>query len=207
MLVYAGVMNKSYPILIKNLKEQIRIKGWSQDTLAEKSDVYQERISNLLNGKTPPTLALIDKIADALGITTVELLTDKVTPVIIKEEKASFKTIKNKVIFTKYGKNGKVKNVVIHIPNLNKFREDFIAFNVDKDKPKSGKPSSYANYIEYILQNYYDNFGEVLDLYSTETIDKLELLRNSPNFKDYNITEKRFPNAAIEAYIRFIKQY
>lgn len=199
-------MNNSQQILIKNVREQLILREWSQSTLGEKAGVSQERISHLLNGKTEPTLLLLDKIADAFGITTVELLTDTPTPAqFVIEEKAPFQVERAGITFTKYGKIGKVKPIEIHIPNLDIFREDFIAFKFDESKPNSGTSNSYANYMEYILQNYYDNFGEILNPLDSKTPSKLEKLRESPNFKSYNVREGRFPNATIKAYNQFMK--
>lgn len=205
--MYADGMNKSYNTLIINLKELLRQKSWSQEKLGNKAGISQERISNLLNEKTEPTLLLVDKIADAFGISTVELLSEKSNNSIVREESTEYNVEQRGIIFTKYGKNSKVKNVTIHIPNSNKFRVDFVDFNFDKNSPESGKPNSYTNYMEYILQNYYDNFGIILDPYDLDTPRKLEKLRLSPNFKAYNLSESRFPNAAIEAYNRFIQSY
>jgi len=78
-------------------------------------------------------------------------------------------------------------------------------FNYDNNNPESGKPSSYANYMEYLLQNYYDNFEEVLDPFDTHSAEKIDILKSLPGYQDYNISEKRFPNATIESYKRFIK--
>ncbi|MGX2943581.1 helix-turn-helix domain-containing protein [Enterococcus alishanensis] len=198
-------MNKSYDILIKNIKEKLWQKGWSQGTLGGKADVSQERISYVLNGKTEPTLSLMDKIADALDVSTVDLLSDeKINEAIIKEPLADDYTAPDEIVFTKYGKTSKVRNVNINIPSLGKFRTDFTNFNFDKNKSKSGKPNSYANYMEYLLQNYYDNFGEILNPFNKSTVSKLEELQKSHDFIRYNLNENRFPNAAIESYKRFM---
>ena len=59
--------------------------------------------------------------------------------------------------FTKYGKNVALP-ITINIPNLEKFRAEFIDFGHRNSPEKSEKASSYANYIEYLIQNYYDNY-------------------------------------------------
>lgn len=197
-------MNNSQQILIKNIREQLILREWAQSTLGEKVGVSQERISHLLNGKTEPTLSLLDKLADAFDTTSVELLTETSTQ-LVTEKKAPFQVKCKEVIFTKYGKKGKFKPIEIHIPNLDSFREDFIAFKFDESKPNSGTSKSYATCMEYILQNYYDNFGEVLDPLDIDTPSKLENLKESPNFKSYNDKEHRFPSATIKAYNQFMK--
>jgi hypothetical protein len=106
--------------------------------------------------------------------------------------------------FIKYGKNVGVPTTIV-IPNLEKFRTDFIHFSHHSSPEKSGKATSYANYIEYLLQNYYDNFGEILNPLDKKSTDKLSAFRTISDtlFRDYNNIEGRFPNAAIEEFIRF----
>jgi len=202
--MYAAYMNNSHDILINNLKKEMKIRGWSQSMLGDEADVTQERISNLLNGKTEPTLLLVDKIANALGITTVELLSDNEVSLVVSETPPPYNRNKNNNAFTKYGKNSKVANISIEIPNLSKFREDFMVFNYDAKSPDSGKPNSYSNYMEYLFQNYYDNFGEILDPIDIKSADKLERLCDLPGYTEYNSDESRFPNASLNAYKRFV---
>lgn len=57
-----------------NLK-RIRIKKkMSQGDIARASDVHRAYVSGIENGKRNPTLATIKKLADALGVPSVELL-------------------------------------------------------------------------------------------------------------------------------------
>ncbi len=58
----------------KNLRKAREKKGLSQERLARLADVANNTISNLEAGKQNPTLATIEKIARALGITSDELL-------------------------------------------------------------------------------------------------------------------------------------
>lgn len=169
-------MGKSYAILIENVKELLRERGWTQEKLGDEAGLRQETISYLLRGKNIPTLETVDKLSAAFKVSTVELLTD-----------------------------GRLVDGTITIPHRQEFRDEFIDFNFDKNKPKSGKPSSYANYMEYIFQNYFDNFGELLNPFDKQSPRKIDKLRNSPNFKEYNLNEGRFPNAAIVAYHKFIE--
>lgn len=199
-------MGKSYAILIENVKELLRERGWTQEKLGDEAGLRQETISYLLRGKNIPTLETVDKLSAAFKVSTVVLLTDGRLVDGTKEPNVPYTAKrKNEVVFTKYGKNSKVANVTITIPHRQEFRDEFIDFNFDKNKPKSGKPNSYANYMEYIFQNYYDNFGELLNPFDKQSPRKIDKLRNSPNFKEYNLNESRFPNAAIVAYHKFIK--
>ncbi|WP_251854856.1 helix-turn-helix domain-containing protein [Enterococcus italicus] len=199
-------MGKSYAILIENVKELLRERGWTQEKLGDEARLRQETISYLLRGKNIPTLETVDKLSAAFKVSTVELLTDGRLVDRTKEPNVPYTAKrKNEVVFTKYGKNSKVANVTITIPHRQEFRDEFIDFNFDKNKPKSGKPSSYANYMEYIFQNYFDNFGELLNPFDKQSPRKIDKLRNSPNFKEYNLNEGRFPNAAIVAYHKFIE--
>lgn len=200
-------MGKTYEILIKNVKRLLIERSWTQEQLGEKAGVSQERISNLLNGKTEPTLFLVDKISDAFDVEVIALLSNDHQTDLIKQKQENYDPKHKQVIFTKYGKISKVKNVTIHIPHLQEFRLEFIAFNYDERLPKSGKASSYANYIEYILQNYFDNYGVILDPFDDATPQKIDSFREQEGFKAYNFNEGGFPNAAIETYLQFMKQF
>ncbi|MCP0887136.1 helix-turn-helix domain-containing protein [Ligilactobacillus sp. WILCCON 0076] len=192
-------------MLIENTKRLLRERGWTQEKLGDEAGLRQETISYLLRGKNIPTLETVDKLSAAFNVTTIELLSDWKLADRTKEPTIPYSAKRKEVVFTKYGKNSKVANVTMTIPNHQEFRDEFIDFNFDKNKPKSGKPSSYANYMEYIFQNYYDNFCEVLDPFDKQSPRKIDKMRNSPNFREYNLNEGRFPNAAIEAYNRFIE--
>lgn len=58
----------------KNLKEAMRQGGWTQQQLAEVIGIKPPRISELLNGKTNPTLETMEKFATALNIPVYQLL-------------------------------------------------------------------------------------------------------------------------------------
>ena len=67
-------MQKEAQKLGGNLK-RIRIeKDISQVDIARELGVSRGFVSNLENGKTNPTLATITRVADALGVSTDELL-------------------------------------------------------------------------------------------------------------------------------------
>jgi len=58
----------------RNLKRIRTEKGISQSDIAHSLDVSRGFVSNLENGKTNPTLATITRLANAIGVTTDELL-------------------------------------------------------------------------------------------------------------------------------------
>ena len=58
---------------MKNLKRIRAARGWSQATLAEAAGVKQATISRIESGTNNPSLAVADEIAQALGVSTVEL--------------------------------------------------------------------------------------------------------------------------------------
>lgn len=68
-------MGKSYAILIENVKELLRERGWTQEKLGDEAGLRQETISYLLRGKNIPTLETVDKLSAAFNVSTVELLT------------------------------------------------------------------------------------------------------------------------------------
>jgi len=57
-----------------NLKRIRTEKNISQGDIARELGVSRGFVSNLENGKTNPTLATISRVADALGVSTDELL-------------------------------------------------------------------------------------------------------------------------------------
>lgn len=63
--------------LAKNLKI-LRVEyDYSQETLAEITDLSQQQMSFLENGKTDPKLSILVKIAEAYGITVNDLIYEK----------------------------------------------------------------------------------------------------------------------------------
>lgn len=58
----------------KNLKWIRTAKKLSQGTIAREMEVHRAYISGIENGKRNPTLATIQKLAKALGVSTDELL-------------------------------------------------------------------------------------------------------------------------------------
>jgi len=58
----------------KNLKRIRTAKGISQGEIGRILGVDKGFVSNIENGKTNPTLATISKLAEAIGVSTDELL-------------------------------------------------------------------------------------------------------------------------------------
>lgn len=58
---------------MKNLKRIRTARGWSQAKLAEAAGVKQATISRIESGTNNPSLSVADQIAEALGVSTVEL--------------------------------------------------------------------------------------------------------------------------------------
>jgi XRE family transcriptional regulator, regulator of sulfur utilization len=58
----------------ENLKRIRMEKGISQGDIARSLDVSRGFVSNIENGKTNPTLATIAKLAQAIGVSSDELL-------------------------------------------------------------------------------------------------------------------------------------
>ena len=57
-----------------NLMKQRRVKGWTQEQLAEKSGVSRSRISKMENGKENFNIESLFLIAQSLEIDFIELL-------------------------------------------------------------------------------------------------------------------------------------
>lgn len=67
-------MDKISEQLGKNMKRIRAKKGMSQGDIARALEVDRGYISNIENGKKNPTIATIQKLANALGISSSELL-------------------------------------------------------------------------------------------------------------------------------------
>jgi len=61
----------NYGIRIKEIREQV---GMTQAELSEKSGLSQEHISRIENGKFTPNVKTADKLAEALGVTLMDIL-------------------------------------------------------------------------------------------------------------------------------------
>lgn len=59
--------------LSSNLQRIRREKGLSQEELAHRARVHQTYLSGLENGRRNPSIKIIERIADALGVDVVDL--------------------------------------------------------------------------------------------------------------------------------------
>lgn len=74
-----------------------------------------------------------------------------------------------------------------------------------KIKVKSGKASSYARYLIKLLLLYLENNTDYITrLDSLETFNKLEVIKFSPNFNEYNRENNNFPSATLSCYKSYI---
>ena len=60
-------------LIAKNIKKIRKIRGFSQETLAEKAGTSTTHIGMIEIGKKFPSVKMMEKIAEALGIDTPEL--------------------------------------------------------------------------------------------------------------------------------------
>jgi transcriptional regulator with XRE-family HTH domain len=59
--------------LAANVRKLRKDKNWTQGELGDKADVEQAAISLLENGRSNPTLLMLENIAEALGVDFEEL--------------------------------------------------------------------------------------------------------------------------------------
>jgi len=62
-------------LLAKNIKKYRKIRGFSQENLAERAKTSTTHIGMIEIGKKFPSVEMLEHIADALGIDTPELFT------------------------------------------------------------------------------------------------------------------------------------
>ncbi|WP_368233485.1 helix-turn-helix domain-containing protein [Anaerotruncus rubiinfantis] len=67
-------MTTLYKTVGENIVRLRQLKGWTQEDLAHYADLTVSSISKIERGKSNPTLRTLDRIADALGVETDELL-------------------------------------------------------------------------------------------------------------------------------------
>jgi len=79
---------------IKQLRES---QNMTKTRLAQLSGVSQSYISDIEAGKRNPTLEVISRICDALGVTVVELLSDEETKPEIEPESLRFAKLAEKL--------------------------------------------------------------------------------------------------------------
>ena len=64
-------------ILAQNIKAARGLLGWSQEELADRSEIDRTYISGVERQVRNPTITVVAKPAKALGTTTADLLTDR----------------------------------------------------------------------------------------------------------------------------------
>lgn len=63
--------------MLLNIEKFMNDKGLSKKDLSKKSGVALSFINYIIEGEKSPTLRTVEKLADALGVTVAELLTDQ----------------------------------------------------------------------------------------------------------------------------------
>ncbi|HLI63033.1 MAG TPA: helix-turn-helix transcriptional regulator [Terriglobales bacterium] len=71
-------MPQSHPnsILAGNLRMLRNQRGWSQEDMAEKCGLHRTYVGAIERGERNITLATLKQLADALGVTSAELITE-----------------------------------------------------------------------------------------------------------------------------------
>jgi len=64
----------SHAVVRKKLRELARKRGWSMNLLADFAGMSRSNLSRIMNDKQSPTLRTLTNLADALDVSTVELL-------------------------------------------------------------------------------------------------------------------------------------
>ena len=64
-------------ILARNIKSTRSLLGWSQEELAARAEIDRTYISGVERQVRNPTITVVAKLAEALGTTTADLLTDR----------------------------------------------------------------------------------------------------------------------------------
>lgn len=73
-------MKGTSDIFLENVNRLLKKLGWTQAELAIRAGVKPPSISQMLNGNHSPTLATLEKIAGAFGLTASQLLSDSDAP-------------------------------------------------------------------------------------------------------------------------------
>jgi transcriptional regulator with XRE-family HTH domain len=63
----------------QKIKSKRKLKGWSQETLAEYVDIHPTYMSQIETGKVNMTINILKSIADSLGVTMSSLVKDSMT--------------------------------------------------------------------------------------------------------------------------------
>jgi transcriptional regulator with XRE-family HTH domain len=68
--------SRTIKALAANVKRLRKIREWSQDELGDKIGIEQNAVSLIENGRSNPTILLVDQIAQAFEVEVVELFSD-----------------------------------------------------------------------------------------------------------------------------------
>ena len=60
--------------LAKNLRRLREAKGWSQERYADEAGIHRAYVSDIERGARNPTIAVVEKLAKPLGVSTGTLL-------------------------------------------------------------------------------------------------------------------------------------
>jgi transcriptional regulator with XRE-family HTH domain len=72
---FTGIMRKIRDVLAENLKEKRRLKGLTQEQLAEKAGVSSHYVAMVETRKTFPKPEMLERFAKTLGIEPYQLFT------------------------------------------------------------------------------------------------------------------------------------
>ena len=59
----------------RNVRRLREAKGWSQEAFAHEADIHRTYVSDIERGARNPTILIVEKLAQPLGVTASELLT------------------------------------------------------------------------------------------------------------------------------------
>ena len=62
--------------LARNLRRLREAKGWSQEKFAFEANIHRTYVSDIERGRRNPTIMVVEKLAEPLGVTASELLED-----------------------------------------------------------------------------------------------------------------------------------
>ena len=78
-----------HDIIAQQVRALRDAKGWSLDTLAERSSVSRSNISLIERGESSPTAVVLDKLATALGVSLASLFEDANAPAAVRSPHSS----------------------------------------------------------------------------------------------------------------------
>ncbi|WP_076073062.1 helix-turn-helix domain-containing protein [Sphingomonas montana] len=58
----------------RNVRRLREAKGWSQEAFAHEADIHRTYVSDIERGSRNPTILIVEKLAQPLGVTAGELL-------------------------------------------------------------------------------------------------------------------------------------